>query len=372
MSSSLPLPYVLIKPEKELSFYVSLVELTDQGSSDPKAQALIDAIQLPERSSDRAHRPTEKAIEHTNEQLQKLWKFLSEAREDAEGYNVLAMADFETFQQSAFAHIFSMLHLDLALIQSLGESFSEFELLLGSARLIAQLQLAETISGSTDVRAIDAQTSMIAEQIGHEQVTERIREGTLDTLVYLHDGLKFVKVPLEQTPMPSRNWILMIEPTLNSTTLFRLTEDGTLREYWHADSNQYRVDEQGMLQVSDWTAFQQFFMPITTLKSTEVFVPTGQSEQLWQQLKHKMKLLINRRDSKRRKLDLEQWHAIAIHDQLSSVTPAPSQHVVFTVTGYCLSLLGLMESQDKYIDSKRRSTYREHLRSHVQSLMKRK
>lgn len=372
MSVSQPIPHLLLKPEKELTFYAALAELRDQGSSDPKAQALIDAIQFPERSTELAERPTEKAAEHANEQLQKLWAFLYDARKDAQGYNVLATADFETFRWSALARVFTLLLLDLAMLETVGQGLSEFELLLGGAQLIAKLQRTETISGSTDVQAIDAQTSLIAEQISHEYAAARMREGTLDTLVYLHDGLKFAQIPVEQTPMPSRNWILMIEPTLNSTTLYRLTEDGAYREYWFADSNQYRVDDQGVFQVRDWSEFQRVVLPNTSVQSTDLFVPTAESEQLWQQLKHKTKLLISRKDSKQRKLDLEQWHANVFQNLLAGVIPVPSQHVVFTVTGYCLSLLGLIDTEDEHLDSNRRTSYREYLRTHVQSLMKRK
>jgi hypothetical protein len=372
MSAALPIPHLLIAPEKELSFYVALAELLDNGSSDPKAQALIDAIQVPERNAELAERPTEKAAEHSNEQLKKLWAFLSEARKDAEGYETLASADFETFRRSALARVFTVLLLDLALLETVGQGISEFELLLGGAQLVAKIQRTETVSRSTEIQGIDAQSSIIVERIGQEQVAARLREGTLDTLVYHHDGLKFVQVPVEQTPMPSRNWILMIEPTLCRTTLYRLTEDGAYREYWFADSNQYRVDDQGVFQIKDWTGFQRFFMPNMSGPRTDVFVPTEQSEQLWQLLRHKIILLLNRKDSKQRKLDLEQWHAMLIQEVLLSSHPQPSQHVQNTVIGYCLGLLGLVETEDEYLDSKRRSSYREYLRSHVQSLMKRK
>ena len=74
------------------------------------------------------------------------------------------------------------------------------------------------------------------------------------------------------------------------------------------------------------------------------------------------------------KVDAVNWrasNATALLNTLDDLTTPLTKHVKYVVVGYALAALGLLDKEDRYLDSDRKSTYREYLRTSVQGLDKR-
>ncbi len=361
--ASLPL-----KPDRELDFYVGLIRLWEASRSNAMLRdwltctglvlANVEVLEGIESEMDRA------AEEHVA-----LWEQLTQLVPDAPGYAQVACGSYEAFCRSPYGSLSFHFLADVRYFKQMGGVLTEADVLVASARMLLLTQPAESEAPRDMPDQLSRLNAVLLQAKGMEFALARMKQGDLDTQLYVETDQGFEQLPLEQCPLPSERLLLMIEPSLGCTILYRLSPDGQHIQYWVAANYVATVTAEGVPVLGSIEEYETFSLPVTPpLADVQI---TAAMRAQWPHFKQRARLLMQRHASKVDQVNWQSWHAMALAQLLDSLEPPLSKHVKYICVGYTLAAMGLLEPESSYLDTDRKSTYREYLRSSVMALVKR-
>ncbi len=363
-----------LKPELELEFYLRLARLVEAPTRPQEVTALLDCLAVPTVADLAAQRPLETALVRTKVGMQALWDQLNEMREQAEGYGQVAGASVEQFSDSLFGQVCTWCTVELNYLDAVEVELSEFALLLSSTRMMLRLPFISEGSTSEQVLSMDILQAHIAsyltEQLKVEQAAAGIAtpaaEDPLALQAYIRQDGRYRPIPVAQLPRASTDAVLLLDPAKQTTTLYQQNPEGTTTTYWSAEQHLAHVSDDGVVDLGDTARYQTLILAYAPQRTGPII--TEQMLGFWAFTKRRVSLLLRSQDNKVAQVDWQHWHARVLLDCLEQYEPALTKHVRYVTTGYALAAMGLIESEDDYLDSDRKSSYREYLRTKVQAL----
>lgn len=359
--------WVPLKPNRELEFYLRLARLVDAPTRPTEVTELLDCLAVPTAEELAGQRPIQTALKQAEHRLRDLWNQLDASRDQAEGYGHVATSSLEEFVGSPFGQLCVWCLVDLGYFDKVEVELSEFVLLLSNARMMLRLPSIST-GGMADQQLIpEVLSAMVGEQLRAERAAAGIVEHTQENpLAYIESGGRYRPIPLAQLPLVGAERVLLIDPVQQSTTFYQRNAEGTATTYWYAEQYLAQVSDEGQLDLGDWSRYKTLIVKHAPQQIGMQI--TEQMRALWAIVKRRIGLLLESQKSKMAQVDWQHWHARVLLDCLMKYNPPLTKHVRYVTTGYALAALGLIESEDEYLDSDRKSSYREFLRTKVQAL----
>ena len=364
---------VPVKPERELEFYLRLAQLVEAPTRPKEVTELLDCLAVPTAEELAGQRPIETALKQAEHRLRDLWNQLDASRDQAEGYGQVATSSLEEFMGTPFGQLCGWCMVDLGYFDALDVELSEFVLLLSNARMMLRLPSISTGDMADQLLIPEVLPAQLSAMFGEQLRAERAAAGIVNQTHHdpqalrayiLREGL-LRPIALAQLPRATTEMILEIDPVKQTTTLYQRKADGTATTYWYAEQHLAQVSDEGLVDLGDLSRYKTL---IVRHAPQQIGLQiTDELRALWAIVKRRIGLLLESQESKMAQVDWQHWHARVLLDCLMQYNPPLTKHVRYVTTGYALAAMGLIESEDEYLDSDRKSSYREYLRTKVQA-----